>query len=73
MWIFVVCGVMTLRVRGIGLVCAGRVVGVVEVNRSRVGRVFVVGGHADVVRGMGCGVGCLCVCRAVRGIFLVIR
>jgi hypothetical protein len=73
LWLFVVCGVMILRVRRIGLVFAGRIVCVVGVNGSRVGRVFVVGGHTDVVRGMSCGAGCLCVCRAVGGVFLVIR
>ena len=73
LWLFVVCGVMILRVRGIGLVFAGRILCVVGVDGSSVGRVFVVGGHADVVMGISCGAGCLCVCCAVEGVFLVIR
>jgi hypothetical protein len=64
---------MILRVRGIGFVCAGGIVCVVGVNGSRLGRVIVVSGHADVVRGMSCGAGCLYVCRVVGGLFLIIR
>ena len=64
---------MILRVRGIGFVCAGMIVCVIGVNVSRVGRVIVVGGHADVLRGMSCGAGYLCVFRVVGGLFLVIR
>ena len=50
MWLFVVCGVVILRVRGIGLICAGRVVGVIGVDGGGVGRFVAVGGYADVVQ-----------------------
>ena len=72
MWLFVVCGVVIMRVRGIGLICAGRVVGVIGVNGGGVGRFVVVGGYADVVQCGGCSAGgSLYICGTVGGIFLV--
>ena len=49
MWLFVVCGVVIMRVRGIGLVCAGGVLGVVGVDGSGAGRFVVMGGYSEVV------------------------
>ncbi len=49
MWLFVVCGVVIMRVRRIGLICAGGVFGVVGVDGSGVGRFVVMGGYTDVV------------------------
>jgi hypothetical protein len=73
LWLFVVCGVVIIRVRGIGLICAGRDVGVViGVNGGGVGRFVVVGGYADVVQCGGCSAGgSLYICGTVGGIFLV--
>ena len=64
-----------MRVRGIGLICAGRVVGVIGVDGGGVSRfVVVVGGYADVVQCGGCGAGgSLYICGTVGGVFLVVR
>ena len=72
MWLLVVCGVVILRVRGIGLVFAGGIVCLVSVDGSGAGRVVVVGGHADVVGGGMC-VAWFSDCSAVDAVFLVVR
>ena len=74
LWLFVVCGVVILYIQGIGLICAGRVVGVIRVNGCGVGRIIMVGGHADVVQRIRCGAGgSWYVSCAVGGGFLVVR
>ena len=49
LWLFVVCGVVILRVRWICLICAGRVVCVIGVDGCRVGRVVMVGGGDTII------------------------
>jgi len=61
-----------MRIRGIGLVCAGGVLGVVGVDGSGVGRFVVMGGYSDVVGGWKCGAW-LSDCRAAGAVLLVVR
>ena len=74
LWLFVVCGVVIMRVRRVGLICTGRVVGVIGVDGGGIGRFVVVDGYTDVVQCGGCGAGGrLYICDTAGGVFLVVR